>query len=298
MGVSSSSHAVSSELTVACSAKINWFLNVSAHRPDDYHDLQTVMQCVDLYDVLSLRLRNDSQVECIDADGCCNCDTRDNIIFRAAKLLQDHFNVPYGVDLSIKKNIPVGAGLGGGSSNAAATLSGLVSLWNLSPQQGELSALAVSLGADVPFFLGSPLALCTGIGEITAPRSPSVYNIVLWKPAASLSTRHVYQQFDRSSRPERDPDRFLEAYDQHDILAISQNVWNNLADASCECMPELNDMIHHCRSAGALTAWISGSGPTIVSLCSDQDSAQNVFTALSAVASPDDILHCGKTLTG
>ena len=191
----------------------------------------------------------------------------------------------------------VGAGLGGGSSDAAAILSALISLWNISVNQEELTSLAVCLGADVPFFLGAPLALCSGIGEKIVPRIPREYNIVLWKPVVSLSTKHVYQQFDCTPRAEQSPDLFLEAYASHNIHAIGQHVWNNLAEAARECLPELNDMICRSRSAGAVAVWISGSGPTVVSLCTDEHSARQLYETLRAVAAPEDFLHCGRTLT-
>lgn len=285
------------EYIITCSAKINWFLNVSARRPDGYHELQTVMQRINLYDRLSLRLRDDGKIECIDAARACGCEPGDNILFRSARLLQERYAVSHGVSITVEKNIPVGAGLGGGSSDAAAVLNGLVSFWSLSVQPDDLSALAAELGADVPFFLGPPAAFCTGIGEMVSRLVPREFSLVLWKPAASLATHRVYQQFDRQQRPELSPDGFLAAYNDGDITAVSRHIWNNLAHAACECMPELNDMMDHCRNAGAAAVWISGSGPAIVSLCTDEAAARQIYVDIRAAAGPEDVVHCARTLT-
>jgi 4-diphosphocytidyl-2-C-methyl-D-erythritol kinase len=297
--VFSSEHIITypGEYATACSAKINWFLNVSARRPDGYHELQTVMQRIDLFDRLSLRTRDDGNIECIDAAQACGCEPGDNILYRAAMLLKEHYEVPYGISITVEKNIPVGAGLGGGSSDAAAVLCALASLWSLSVLPGELSILAAELGADVPFFLGPPAAFCTGIGETISRITPREFNLVLWKPAASLVTQQVYQQFDHRQRPEMSPDGFLDAYTGGDLTIVSRHIWNNLALAACECMPELNDMMDHCRKAGAAAVWITGSGPTVVSLCTDRAAAGQVYSEISATAAPEDFVHCAKTLT-
>jgi 4-diphosphocytidyl-2-C-methyl-D-erythritol kinase len=285
------------ECTADCSAKINWFLNVSAPRPDGYHELQTVMQRINLYDRLSVHMEEDGTIECIDAAGACGCEPADNILYRTASLLKERYAVPCGVSITVEKNIPVGAGLGGGSSDAAAVLGILASLWSLSIQPDDLSLLAAELGADIPFFLGPPAAFCTGIGETISRLVPQKFYLVLWKPAASLSTSQVYRQFDRKQRPELSPQDFLDAYADGDPAIVSRYIWNNLALAACECMPELNDMMEHCRNAGAVAVWVSGSGPTIVSLCENQAAAGQIYARINEAAAPEDFIHCARTLT-
>jgi 4-diphosphocytidyl-2-C-methyl-D-erythritol kinase len=290
-------HAHPDEYTIACSAKINWFLNVATRRPDGYHELQTVMQRINLYDRLSLHIQANGTIECIDESRACGCDPDDNILYRAAVLLKERYAVSPGVSITIEKNIPVGAGLGGGSSDAAGVLIALSSLWNISARQEELSSLAAELGADVPFFLGPRAAFCTGIGETISPIASREFDLVLWKPAASLSTRQVYQQFDHRQRPEISPGSFLDAYTGGDPAITGRHTWNNLALAACECMPELNDMMDHCHKAGAISAWVTGSGPTVVSLCADLAAARQVCSEIRMVAAPEDFIYCAKTLT-
>ncbi|MDR2192034.1 MAG: 4-(cytidine 5'-diphospho)-2-C-methyl-D-erythritol kinase [Endomicrobium sp.] len=158
-------------------AKINLFLEIVGKRQDGYHNLQTIMQTVGLYDELTFERDASGSVSLsvfsADADpqyGVSSLPLDDrNIIVKSAKILQSEFNVKQGVKITLQKNIPIGAGLGGGSSDAAAVLQALVKLWDIKISKNELEKIAVCLGADVPFFLTGGAALCEGIGEIITP---------------------------------------------------------------------------------------------------------------------------------
>jgi 4-diphosphocytidyl-2-C-methyl-D-erythritol kinase len=191
----------------------------------------------------------------------------------------------------------VGAGLGGGSSDAAAALRALVKLWELDIPRAELTRLAADLGADVPFFLSGPASFCTGIGEQIREISPQRYELVLWNPDATLSTADVYRRFDARSRPHRQAQACMAAYHRGDPYALAEQVWNNLAGASDECMPELAAMRAQCLDAGALAAWVSGSGPTIVSLCADARAARTCAAKLASLASRNAVIIQCHTLT-
>lgn len=276
--------------------KINWFLNVEPIRSDGYHELQTVMQKIDIADLIIIKGRPDRNIEISDINSKCGCPTIENIIYKAVKMMQSHYDIDEGLDISIQKEVPVAAGLGGGSANGAAIIKGLCERWSINPEQEVLRKIATQLGADVPFFLGKSPALCTGIGEIIEPLDSQRYHLVLWKSANPLSTIKVYQQFDQSPRPQKNIERFLKAYASNDIALVTDAIWNNLSLASLECMPQLQKMLDQCCAAGSQATWISGSGPTIVALASSRSSAIELKNKISQVAAVDDYVLTTQTI--
>lgn len=257
-------------------AKINFFLNVeNARRNNGYHLIQTFMQKIDLCDSLNCSLAKAAPIILNDLNNKCDCPTENNIIFKAANILKQTFNIKSGAEISLEKNIPVCAGLGGGSANAATALISLVKLWGISISEDKLLELAAALGADVPFFIKADAALCEGFGEKVSPVPSKKYHLVLWNPNIPLSTAKVYNQFDKKLRPQKDVKNFLAAYSTANPKILAKEIWNNLAFAAEELMPELKSMKKECLENGALTAWVSGSGPTVISLCSDAVAADN-----------------------
>ncbi|NLF38854.1 4-(cytidine 5'-diphospho)-2-C-methyl-D-erythritol kinase [bacterium] len=282
-------------MSARCAAKINLFLNVSVRRPDGYHELQSVMQRVDVFDELTFALADGPEITLGVAAAPCGCAAEDNIVVRAARLLQRAHGARHGAAITLTKHIPVAAGLGGGSADAAAALVALAGLWNIAASPGELSALAVQLGADVPFFLGGPAALCEGVGERLTPVAPRRLSIVLWNPCVPLATKEVYAAFDAVPRPVRQPGPFLEAYRSGSARDVAAAAWNNLAFAAGELMPRLHAMEDECRAHGALAAWVSGSGPTVAALC-DDDARAAALAAQLRTAHPGEYVHAGSTL--
>jgi len=280
-------------------AKINWFLNVfPLEEIAQFHSLETVMQRIELADSISVALRNDSHIHFTVSCGSCDCSMEDNIIVKAAQLFRKHTAVTNGLDISIEKYIPVGAGLGGGSSNAATTLRILNSLFDYPLSNDELLFCAAQLGADVPFFFSTPCALCKGRGELCAPLTPHRYSIVLWKPNVALSTADIYARFDTRSRPQKSSEEFCKAYSQNSLTKHPELIWNNLAVAASEALPRLNRMQSHALEAGALTAHVSGSGPTLVALCRDDAHALEVMHVIrSSYAHHDDFITSSQTIT-
>jgi 4-diphosphocytidyl-2-C-methyl-D-erythritol kinase len=174
-------------------AKINFFLEIKNKRSDEYHNLESIMQTVSLFDELSFELaKNMISFECSDKS-LSVCET--NIVYKAAIAVKKHYNIDKGVKIYLKKEIPIGAGLGGGSSDAASTLKALTKLWNIKTTKDELKQIAVKLGADIPFFLTGGTALCEGIGEIVTPlESIGKLNIVLVNPGFGVPTADVYKK--------------------------------------------------------------------------------------------------------
>jgi len=281
-----------STLKVKCPAKINWFLNVEDVMPDGYHQLQTFMQCVSLYDTIHLKSIDNDIIEFNDYNNKCGCLPEHNIIVKTARKFKKKFNVKSGVSISIEKHIPVCAGLGGGSSNAAAVLKALVSLWCINVSDNDLNKIAVSIGADVPFFLETNSGICEGIGEKIVNVKAKTYHLVLWNPGVQLSTINVYKQFDQKKRERKKIDKFLEAYSSGNLSEIAKEIWNNLAFAADELLPELKKMKKTCVLNGAIASWISGSGPTVVSLCADSAAAKKLADKLREENNSDFIYEC------
>lgn len=177
-------------LTLPAPAKLNLFLHIVGRRPDGYHLLQTVFQLLDFGDALSFSLRDDEQI--LLHSELLGVPTEQNLIVRAAHLLQNHSPFPQGADITLAKRLPMGGGLGGGSSDAATTLLGLNRLWDLQLNLDELAALGLQLGADVPVFVRGHSSWAEGIGEqLTPVELPAQWFVVL-TPDCSINTVEIF----------------------------------------------------------------------------------------------------------
>ncbi len=181
---------MSNQLSILAPAKINLFLHIVGQRPDGYHLLQSVFQLIDLSDEVLLDSRQDSQIHRINP--LANVLPKDDLVVKAAVLLQKTCDVAKGVDISLEKNIPMGAGLGGGSSDAASTLLGLNQLWNLNLSKRELMDIGIQLGADVPFFIQGHNAFVEGIGEIITPVDLPIHEYAVVYPGVSIPTKEIF----------------------------------------------------------------------------------------------------------
>ncbi|MDR2676851.1 MAG: 4-(cytidine 5'-diphospho)-2-C-methyl-D-erythritol kinase [Endomicrobium sp.] len=181
------------KITLKAPAKVNFFLEIKSKRKDKYHNLESIMQTVSLYDDLCFELLekeilfecNDKSILAVDK----------NIVCKAIKYIKEYYDIDKGIKVCLKKNIPLMAGLGGGSSDAATTIKALVMLWGIKTTKNELLKIAVKLGADVPFFLNGGTALCRGIGEIITPlKDVGKLNIIIVNPRFSIPTSSVYKK--------------------------------------------------------------------------------------------------------
>jgi 4-diphosphocytidyl-2-C-methyl-D-erythritol kinase len=179
------------QLELLCPAKLNLFLHIVGRRPDGYHLLQSVFQLIDWCDILTLRLTPDHQIHRIDP--IAGVPAEQDLVVKAARFLQDFCQVKNGVEIELKKNIPMGAGLGGGSSDAASTLIGLNSLWDLNLDIAQLSQLGLQLGADVPFFIYGQNAFVQGIGEELAGIELKTQDFLVIFPNEGISTATIFQ---------------------------------------------------------------------------------------------------------
>ena len=262
------------------SAKVNLVLEVLGKRPDGYHELSTVMQAVDLFDRLTVETAGAITLETSEA--ALPTDDR-NLVVRAARLLREAADVDAGARIVLDKRIPVAAGLGGGSSDAAATLWGLNRLWGLRWRRERLVELAVKLGMDVPFFLGRGRALGTGRGEVLRPL-PGVggYAMVLVNPGVALSTQEVYGRVPKGWRAEPEGTRrMLDALKKRSGAGVAAALTNHLERWVEPAMPVIGHMKAALMAAGALGAAMSGSGPTVFGLARSLDQARQIQRRVS-----------------
>ncbi len=257
-------------LTLKAPAKINWFLKVLGRRNDGYHEIESIIQKICLYDVISfksseyLNLKTDLQIP-----------TELNLVYKAALLLKKECGMLSGAEIRLKKGIPVAAGLGGGSSDAASTLLGLNRLWSLELSCSELNMFAERLGSDVPFFLNGPLAFVNGRGEnVTDYRPVKSANILLVKPQVSVSTRWVYENLksvrldsELTKRTARVNNNTLFIHAVRKVeLQESSSFHNDLEPVAIKMFPVIADIKERMLGEGAILSMMSGSGPTVFGL--------------------------------
>jgi len=259
-------------MQVRCPAKVNLYLRVVGRRPDGYHELVTVMQPLSLADILSVTLAGEGvSLRC---DGADLPQGEENLVWRAARQFQEETGLARGVRLHLSKRIPVAAGLGGGSSDAAATLLALNALAGKPLLPGDLHRLASRLGADVPFFLAREPAVGRGTGIKLSPVTLRPYWYLLVNPGVPLSTRWVYENLDLGSLPGPPA---TEAWDpEHPETWVR----NDLGTVARKRFPELDELLAGLSQAGACCQGISGSGPTLFGLFPAREAAQQAGLSL------------------
>jgi len=266
----------SDPLVIRAYAKINWVLEVLGRREDGFHEVRTVLQNVSLSDVLTIRVREegDIQVFCSQAGVPAG---EANLCGRAALRLREATGVQAGASIEIEKGIPVAAGLGGGSSDAAATLVALNQLWGTGLSLGELTALGAGVGSDVPFFLAGGTAVGTGRGEQVRPcPGPSGWPVGLVGAGLGLATALVYRHLQtfRADAGERTI-QMEQALRQGDPLAVAGALWNDLEEPAFRLRPELGARKRQLRDRG-VPALLSGSGPTLLALILEEGQRETV----------------------
>lgn len=248
-----------------CPAKVNLYLRVVGRRPDGYHELVTVMQPLTLADELTVTLGGKGiRLECDVPELPCGPE---NLVWAAASRFQEETGLKLGMLLSLAKRIPVAAGLGGGSSDAAGTLMALNDLTDRPVPQDRLHYLASRLGADVPFFLDQRPAVGRGIGTQLSPVTLLPYWYLLANPGVPLSTRWVYENLDIAGLPAPP------APETWDPEHPETWVRNDLGAVALKRVPELTAVLADLQEAGAWTQGISGSGPTLFGLFYTQEAA-------------------------
>ena len=244
-------------------AKINWSLDITGVRPDGYHLMDMVMQPVSLSDEIGLIPAKEISLF-TDGNPPSRADST-NLAWRAAELLRTSFGVKDGVQISLHKSIPMGAGLGGGSADAAAVLFGLNRLWNLGLSSGKLEEIGLSLGADVPFCLRGGLVRTRGIGELLEDRPCGInYWLLVFQPCRALSTRDIFEAFHSSDVLRRpDTESVLAALAAGNANLLSGSIGNVLESVSAVRCPEIPEAVSALKAAGAFAAQMTGSGSAV-----------------------------------
>jgi 4-diphosphocytidyl-2-C-methyl-D-erythritol kinase len=284
-------------LCVRAPAKVNVYLEVLGRRPDGYHDLYTVMQAVSLCDELSFAPRADGAIT-LRCDRADLGDPDQNLVTRAARALQAHCGVQRGADITLRKRIPVGGGLGGGSSDGAVTLLALAHLWALDVSPDELAGLAAGLGSDAAFFIRGGAAVCEGRGERVTPLAcPSPMHYVIVAPPCHSATAEVYRAW-RSGLTHRDAARknVLEAMNRGDAELLAASLRNDLQEAALALQSELQRLWGSLKEAttvlGLKAFQLTGSGACFLVVAESEDEAVSMADRLSAaLGSPCHAVH-------
>lgn len=262
-------------------AKINLGLDVLRRREDGYHELRMIMQTINMYDQLEMNVTEEPGIK-ITTNLPFVPVNENNLVYKAAKLLMDEFQVEQGLTVDLQKFIPVAAGMAGGSSDAAAAMVGVNRLFHLGLSVKDLMKRGVKIGADVPYCLLRGTALAEGIGEElrALPACPDCY-VLIGKPGISVSTKFVYENLHANELKEHPPiDEMLEAIQWHNLYKIADLMGNVLETVTIPHYPIIEEIKNHMKDHGALNAMMSGSGPTVFGLFDDKMIAEQACEAL------------------
>ncbi|MFT8322985.1 MAG: 4-(cytidine 5'-diphospho)-2-C-methyl-D-erythritol kinase [Bacillus sp. (in: firmicutes)] len=268
------------KLLVKAPAKINLSLDVLNKRPDGYHEVEMIMTTIDLADRLELTLEEKDEIKIISLNRFVPDDQR-NLAYQAAKLLKDKFNITKGVTIKIEKNIPVAAGLAGGSSDAAAVLRGLNKLWNLGLSIDVLAEIGSEIGSDVSFCVYGGTALATGRGEIIKELpAPPICWVVLAKPFIGVSTADIYKRLDVGKIDHPKTDKMIQSIYDGSYDNMCRSVGNVLEDVTLNLYSEVAQIKEQMKKFGADAVLMSGSGPTVFGLIHHDSRMNRVYNGL------------------
>lgn len=257
--------------------KINIALEVVGKREDGYHLLRMIMQNIDLYDLIELsEKKSDITIDCNKP--YVPKDER-NLAYKAARLFMDTYKINRGIHINIIKNIPVAAGLAGGSTNAAAVLKALNKMFYVGASEQELMEIGVKLGADVPYCIKGGTCLCEGIGEKITELKPFKDKIlVLVKPPFGVSTKDVYGAIDINKIFKKVlVNELIEAIEKDDLEFVAENMKNHLENVTLRRHPLIIKIKEDMMKMGSIGAMMSGSGPTVFGFFDDMLKAQSCY---------------------
>ena len=277
-------------------AKINLSIDVLGKREDGYHLVEMIMQTIDLYDLIEINERQDNNILIKSTSDDIPLDS-DNLVYKAADLIRQTFNIEKGLDIYIQKNIPVAAGMAGGSSNAAAVLVGLNKLWNLNLSEEKLEEIGLKLGADVPFCIKGGAVLAEGIGEKLTPIKGlnEDVSILICKPDLFVSTKEVYECLDSKQIDKRPDNQFLiQCLKNNETKKLAENMFNVLEEVTVDKHPVIQQIKDIMMKNKALGAMMSGSGPTVFGLYENKADAVKCKSVLEKQFNQTFVIACEK----
>ncbi len=265
-------------------AKVNLGLEVCGKRTDGFHDLKMIILPISLYDTLYFEIDDDITLEVKGAD----ISLKDNLVYQVTCYKKDYFDIKKGVKITLDKQIPLGAGLGGGSSDAAATIRALSKLWNLHLSDAKMHEISLLFGSDVPFFIKSLPSLVEGRGEILKPiKLKKALEMILLYPNYQTKTKEVFSKISTYQSSKR-IDYLKMALEEGNIKKIANLVFNDLSEASnivCQNNNNIspNFLLELLKKYFPLATLMSGSGSTIISLWEDASYKNSLFEYLKAL---------------
>ncbi|MDD4980986.1 MAG: 4-(cytidine 5'-diphospho)-2-C-methyl-D-erythritol kinase [Candidatus Omnitrophica bacterium] len=280
------------KLSLKSYAKLNLYLEVLKPRSDGYHDIKTVFEKIGLCDKIVLKARPDKKIKLT-----CNLPAvpkgQTNLAYRGAQLLRKALHIDQGVDIRIIKHIPVAAGLGGGSSNAASVLLGLNKLWGLALSKNKLARLAANIGSDVPFFIYDyPFAEGCGRGDKIRPLK-AISGLRLWHilivPKFGVSTPLIYKKWDKTleknkkaglTRPGQDVKILTLALKARNSALLRESLFNSLEQVTVRLYPQIGRIREQLLRKGVKSILMSGSGPAVFGICSSKKEALFLYRQL------------------
>ncbi len=273
---------VMEQIKLKALAKINLGLDVVRKREDGYHEVRMIMQTINVYDKIAIMKIDEPEIR-VKTNLYYLPNNENNLVYKAAKLLMDEFNIQQGISIDLEKYIPVAAGMAGGSSDAAAVLIGVNKMFRLGLTRKQLMERGVTIGADVPYCIMRGTALAEGIGEVLTHLNPMPKCYVLIaKPGISVSTKFVYGNLradEITSHP--DIDGMIEALNKGDIKGITDKMANVLEDVTIKEYPVIEEIKNIMKDNGALNAMMSGSGPTVFGIYTDQEKAKLAYEEIN-----------------
>ncbi len=269
------------KIVLQAPAKINLSLDVIGKRQDGYHLLEMVMQAIDLYDEITIE-KNDSGVITLDSDDVNVKNSCDNLAYRACQSMKKEYHLTAGYHITLKKKIPLAAGLAGGSADCAAVLKGIRTLEKLDVSDEQLMSLSTSLGSDIAFCIMGGTALAEGVGYDLTPLLSTVnYTLVLAKPDIAMSTVSVYRALNwKKIKNHPNTNELIDALkmgELNNVTAAMYNVLEEIVAPQCSDIKKIEDIM---LENGAIHAQMSGSGPTVFGIYSNEEQAKNAYNIL------------------
>ena len=263
-------------IQLKCRAKINLSIDVLGKRTDGYHLVEMIMQTIDLFDIIKIFSLEEDKIVIESNSNDIPLDSS-NIVYKAVDLIKEKFNIKKGAKIYIEKNIPIAAGMAGGSSNAAAILVGLNKIWELNLNQNELKDLGLQLGADVPFCIEGGASLAENIGEQLTKIDglPQDTFILVCKPELFVSTKDIYEAIDSKIIDKRPDNKLLiKLLEENNVRQLSREMYNVLEEVTKEKYPVIEEIENIMMDNNALGSMMSGSGPTVFGIYDTREEAE------------------------
>lgn len=283
------------QITIRAYGKINLTLDITGKRKDGYHLLEMIMQSVDIYDTVNVKKSESNKITIKCSEGDAPSDDS-NIAYKAAELMISRFEKAKAVDIDIIKRIPAGAGMAGGSSDAAAVLFAMDRLFDLGLTEDELKDMGLKLGADVPFCLKGGTVFAKGIGEDLTFLEFMPLDLIVIKPEDSVSTDRIYKNVDINKITKRpDNKNAVKAIKDNDKELLISSMYNVLEPVTAGFVPVISDIEKKLAGFGAVSAMMTGSGSAVFGIFDDEDIMNNAYTELLKIY---ENVYMTKTVTG